>query len=150
MTVPNYAQAERLAGESRFVRQGLRAFFAVADRWGLKADEARRLLGSPSGSTYYAWKSKGVNTVSPDVMIRVSYILGIAALLERLFAAAPERAKQWINQPNMGPLTRGRTALDYLLEGGLVAMDELHGLLQSDAGSGSPTRHESAVARARA
>jgi Protein of unknown function (DUF2384) len=136
--VPDYSKAERLAGDSRHVRAGLRAFFAIADRWDLRVDEARRLLGSPSESTYHGWKSRGVAKVSPDVMVRISYIIGIAALLERLFAGAPDRANTWMRQPNTGPFTRGRTALDYLLEGGLVAMDELHGLLQSDAGAGSP------------
>ncbi len=133
-----YGQAERLAANPRHVRAALSAFFAIAGRWGLKTDEARRLLGSPSESTYFNWKSKGVTSVSPDVMIRISYILGIAALLERLFAAAPHRANAWIRQPNSGPLTRGRTALDFLLDGGLVAMDELHGVLQSDVGAGAP------------
>jgi hypothetical protein len=135
---PSYQRAEAVAGDPRVVRAALRAFFAVADRWGLRTDEARRLLGSPAESTFFVWKRKGVDAVSPDVMVRISYVLGIAAFLERLFAGAPERARVWIRQPNTGPLTQGRTALEYLLEGGVVALDALHGLLQSDAGGGLP------------
>jgi hypothetical protein len=145
--VPDYARAERLASDRAVVRAGLRAFFAVAERWGLKTDEARRLLGSPSESTYFEWKRKGVASLSPDVLLRVSYVLGIAALLGRLFAGAPERANKWMKLPNAGPLTRGRTALEFVLEGGLVALDDLNGLLQSDVG-GSPVSNE-AIAAAR-
>jgi hypothetical protein len=43
-----------------------------------------------------------------------------------------------MRQPNTGPLTHGQSALQFVLEGGLVALDELHGLLQSDVGGGAP------------
>jgi hypothetical protein len=140
--IPDYARAERLATDPRVVRAGLQAFFAVAERWDLKTEEARRLLGSPAESTFFTWKKRGIDSVSPDVLLRISYVLGIAALLQRLFAGAPERANQWMRQPNTGPLTRGRTALEFVLEGGVVAMDELHGLLQSDVGGGAPVSVE--------
>jgi hypothetical protein len=138
---PDYRRAETMANDPRIVRASLRAFFAVADRWRLKADEARRLLGAPSESTYYSWKKHGATALSPDVLMRISYVLGIAALLERLFQAAPARAPQWMRQPNAGPLTNGRTAIEFALEGGLVALDQLHGMLQSDAG-GAPVSLE--------
>jgi hypothetical protein len=136
--MPNYGRAEQLAGDPRVVREALRAFFAVADRWDLKADEGRRLLGAPSESTYFVWKKKGAGSVSPDTLIRISYVVGIAALLRRLFSGAPERARQWMRRPNSGPLTGGRTALEFVLDGGVVALDELHGVLLSDVGSGTP------------
>jgi hypothetical protein len=141
-----YQRAEALAQDPRAVRAALRAFFAIAERWSLSTDEARRLLGSPSESTFFAWKRDGARSVSPDAMLRVSYVLGIAALLERLFAGSPARAKQWMRQPNTGPLTRGRSAIELVLEGGLVALDELHGLLQSDAGGGAPVATDTLTA----
>lgn len=143
--MPSYSRAEQLAGDPRVVREALRAFFAVADRWGLRADEARRLLGAPAESTYFSWKNRAPSSLSPDVLVRISYLLGVAALLRRLFAGAPDQADRWMRQPNNGPLTRGRTALDFVLEGGVVALDELHGLLQSDAGGGAPVRVEAAA-----
>jgi hypothetical protein len=141
--IPDYTRAERMADDPKVVRASLRAYFAIAERWGLKADEARRLLGAPSESTFFAWKKNGVASVSPDVLVRISYVLGIAALLKRLFLGAPHRGNNWMRQPNAGPLTQGRTALEFVLDGGLVALDELHGLLQSDVGGGAPVSVES-------
>ena len=146
-TTVDFSLAERLAGDPHRVGVALRAFYAIADRWGLKADDARRLLGSPSESTYFEWKRKPPSSLSPDSMVRISYLLGMAALLERLFATAPERANAWVSQPNSGPLTEGSTALEYMLDGGLVAMDELFGQLQSDAGFGSPSRASSSSSK---
>lgn len=143
--VPGYDRAEQLAGDPRVVRQALRAYFAVAHRWQLNTDESRRLLGAPSESTYFNWKRKGVDSISPDTLVRISYVLGIAAFLRRLFSGAPEVADDWMRRPNSGPLTHGRPALDFVLDGGIVALDELHGLLQSDAGGGTPVTIESVV-----
>jgi hypothetical protein len=143
--VPAYGRAEQLAADPRVVREALRAYFAVADRWQLKTDEGRRLLGAPSESTYFTWKKRGVDSISPDTLLRISYVLSIAAFLRRLFGGAPERADEWMRRPNSGPLTRGRSALEFVLDGGVVALDELHGFLQSDTGSGAPVTIESAV-----
>ncbi len=143
LTVPAHGRAEQLAGNPRVVREALRAYFRVVDRWQVKTDEGRRLLGGPSESTYFTWKRKGTESLSPDTLTRISYVLGIAALLQRLFSGAPDRADEWMRRPNSGPLTEGRSALDFVLEGGVVALDELHGLLQSDAGGGPPVTIES-------
>src|SRR5271168_4453473 len=34
----------------------LRGFFHIIDAWGVSADDARVLLGSPAERTYYAWR----------------------------------------------------------------------------------------------
>ena len=34
----------------------LRGFFHIMDAWGVSADDARVLLGSPAERTYYAWR----------------------------------------------------------------------------------------------
>jgi hypothetical protein len=138
MNTPDQARAEALADDPRVVAAAMRAFFAVADRWELTAEQARRLLGAPAERTYYSWKREGVERISPDALMRISYVLGIAALLERLFAGAPERAQGWMRRPNTSPLTAGRSALDFVLDGGLVALDELRSWLQTDAGGGAP------------
>ncbi len=138
MDAPSYSRAESLAANPRAVRAALRLYFAIVERWGLKGDEARRLLGSPSESTYFSWKKQGVDAVSPDVMLRLSYTLGIAALLQRLFSAVPERAAPWMRTANHGPLTAGRSPLELVLEGGPVALDRLYGQLTDDAGGGLP------------
>ena len=51
---------------------GLRAFFRIADLWGLSMDEVRVLLGRPSRATVYNWRSGRVRTVPYDTVRRIS------------------------------------------------------------------------------
>lgn len=97
----------------------LRAFFNIARKWGLSADQERRLLGSPGRSTYFRWKKEHAGAVPHDVIERISYILGIYKALHILF---PDEAQAdgWVKRPNDGPLFGGRSALERML-GGQVA-----------------------------
>jgi hypothetical protein len=100
----------------RTAAAGLRAFFRIADTWGLSQAEARVLLGSPPESTYYKWKSGQVGNVSQDLLERVSYVLGIYRALQILLPL-PDRADAWIKRANHAPLFNGRSALDQMLSG---------------------------------
>lgn len=97
----------------------LRAFFNIAGKWGLGADQERRLLGSPGRSTYFRWKKDRSGAVPHDVIERISYILGIYKALHILF---PDEAQAdgWVKRPNDAPLFGGRSALERML-GGQVA-----------------------------
>jgi hypothetical protein len=117
----------------------LDAFFALAERWQLDSEEQRILLGSPSASTLFAWKKSRAARLAPDVLVRISYLLGIAAALSRVFALAPARAAVWMRTANDGPLTRGRTPLSVALDGGVVALHSLRMLLEHDAGGTEAT-----------
>lgn len=55
----------------------LRAFFAISRKWGLTADEERRLLGFPGRSSFFRWKRQHSGRLSNDVIERISYMLGI-------------------------------------------------------------------------
>ena len=55
----------------------LRTFFALAERWGLSADEQRALLGWPSRSTFFAWRKGQVAAVPYDTLTRLSLLVGI-------------------------------------------------------------------------
>lgn len=94
----------------------LRAFFNIADRWGLSTSQQRVLLGNPPASTYFKWKKTKSGSLGRDVLERVSYILGIYKALEILFPT-PEHADRWISRPNSAPLFGGKSALDQMLEG---------------------------------
>lgn len=97
----------------------LRAFFNIAAKWDLSADQERRLLGSPGRSTYFRWKKDRAGAVPHDVIERISYILGIYKALHILFPDDAQ-ADGWVKRPNGGPLFGGRSALDRML-GGQVA-----------------------------
>lgn len=91
-----------------------RAFFQIIERWGVGAEEARVLLGSPSRSTFFSWKRGEGGALSRDAFERVSYILGIYKGLQVLFSD-DRLADAWIKKPN--DAFGGRSALDRMLAG---------------------------------
>ncbi|WP_132998724.1 MbcA/ParS/Xre antitoxin family protein [Luteimonas arsenica] len=97
----------------------LRAFFNIADRWGLGNEQERVLLGSPGRSTFYRWKRDLSGQLPHDVLERISYILGIYKALHLIFGNE-QQADAWISRANDAPLFGGRSALDRML-GGQVA-----------------------------
>jgi hypothetical protein len=101
------------------VATGLRAFFAIAHRWGLSNDEAIVLLGRPSRTTFYNWKKGDVAQTAHglDLEARLSYVLGIFKALELIYQR-PELADRWVRQPNSA--FGGRSALDRMLAGQIV------------------------------
>ena len=93
------------------------AFFRAAELWGLTAEEARVLLGSPGRSTFFGWKKGEGGVLSHDVLERISYVLGIYKGLQILFPDA-QRADVWIRKPN--DAFGGRSALDRMLAGNVA------------------------------
>ncbi|MCG5526636.1 MbcA/ParS/Xre antitoxin family protein [Ectothiorhodospira haloalkaliphila] len=98
---------------------GLRAYPNIARAWGLKEQEAARLLGV-SGPTYRRWK-RDPNRVQADVNLleRLSLILGIYKALHILLPR-PESAHGWVRRPNTNPRFGGHPPLERML-GGHVA-----------------------------
>lgn len=98
---------------------GLRAFFNIAQAWGLSAEEQMVLLGSPSRSTFFKWKSAPkAADLKRDTLERLSYILGIYKALQILLPDA-SAADTWVNKPNTAPLFGGRSALERMLGGNI-------------------------------
>ncbi len=84
----------------------LKAFFQIAEVWGLSADEARSLLGFPGRSRFYDLR-KGLpgatHGISEDEMDRLAYLTGIYYALEILFSE--ENSLLWLRnaaQPQEG------------------------------------------------
>ena len=94
----------------------LRAFFAIAARWGLSVAQQRTLLGNPPASTFFKWKKERGGNLPRDVLERISYVLGIYKALQILLPD-PGRADRWITTPNTAPLFGGRSALERMLAG---------------------------------
>jgi len=91
-----------------------RAFFKIADLWGLSSDDARLLLGQPGRSTFFSWKKGQGGSLSRDEFERVSYVLGIYKGLQVLFPDNPQ-ADAWIKKANEA--FGGRSALERMLGG---------------------------------
>lgn len=111
----------------------LRAFFRIAQAWGLKSAEARRLLGDPPESTFYKWKKQQDGAPSRDVIERISYVLGIFKALELLFPD-PTRADAWIRKPNAALPFGGRSALDRMLSGNVADLYVVRSYLDAQRG----------------
>jgi len=112
---------------------GMRAFFAIADKWGLSTDEAIALLGHPSRSTFYNWKNGHIGQVahSFDLASRISYVLGIFKALEILYQR-PELADRWVRQPNKA--FGGQSAMERMRAGHMVDLAAVRNYLDSVRG----------------
>src|SRR5689334_9705906 len=77
----------------------LRGFFAVMQAWGLTAEDARALLGTPAERTFYAWRAGNAVRVPMDTLRRIGYVAGIYRALELLYSD-PHLADDWIKRPN--------------------------------------------------
>lgn len=98
---------------------GLRAFFNLAQAWGLGAEAQMVLLGAPGRSTFFKWKSAPESVdLKRDTLERLSYLLGIYKALQILLPA-PTAADTWVKKPNTAPLFGGKSALDRMLGGNI-------------------------------
>jgi hypothetical protein len=86
--------------------------------WGLSAAESCLLLGDLSERSWFRMKKpESVLRLSPDVLTRISLLVGIFKGLRLLFSEP--LADQWMRLPNKGPLFGGRRPLDVAIEGGI-------------------------------
>lgn len=117
------AARERLSGPA------LRGFFNIMTRWQVRDEDARALLGGVSNGPFYEMKRNPDRTLDTDRLTRISYLVGIFKAL-RILHAEP-LADEWVRLPNRNPLFDGRTPLDYMIRGGLPAMQIVRRLLDA-------------------
>lgn len=111
---------------------GMRAFFRIAEAWGLTMEDQRVLLGSPARQTVYNWKKgQGVNGLSHDLITRLSYIVGIYKALRILFRNQTF-ADAWMKQPN--DHFSGKAPLSLALHGDITDLAELRRYLDAARG----------------
>ena len=121
------AERERLSGSA------LRAFFAIAERWKLKDEDARALLGGPAASTFYEMKrAPGGRVLDQDRLTRLSYLIGIFKALHILHGEA--LADEWVRLPNSNRIFAGATPLALMIRGGAPAMQTVRRLLDARRG----------------
>jgi hypothetical protein len=113
---------------------GMRAFFAIAEKWKLSPDEAMALLGHPSRSTFYNWKKGDIRQTTAhnfDLASRISYVLGIFKALEILYQR-PEMADAWVRKPNAA--FGGQSALERMCAGQMVDLAAVRDYLDAVRG----------------
>ena len=111
----------------------LRAFFKLAERWGLNDRQARMLLGDPAARTYARWKAGQVepSRISRDTRERLSILMGIHKSLRHMFPE-PSRSYRWLRAPNR--VLGGAPALDRLLAGSIQDLAAVRAWLDAERG----------------
>lgn len=119
------------ATRERLSAAGMKAFLRIAERWGVKDQTARQLLGGVSSGTFYALK-KSPRALDQDTLTRISLLIGIFKALNILYSQ--RLADAWMTLPNSNPMFRGSTPLDYVLRLGQPGMVQVRHLLDARRG----------------
>lgn len=111
----------------------LKAFFNIMERWGVRDEDARQLLGGVTNGPYYEMKKAPQGrTLEADRLMRISYLVGIFKALNILHSEA--LADEWVRLPNTNRIFGGATPLAFMLQGGLPAMQTVRRLLDARRG----------------
>ncbi|HEY4341287.1 MAG TPA: antitoxin Xre/MbcA/ParS toxin-binding domain-containing protein [Steroidobacteraceae bacterium] len=121
------------AERERLSASGLKAFFNIMERWKVRDEDARALLGGVSNGPYYELKRAPTGKVlEADRLLRVSYLIGIFKALHILHSRA--LADQWVQMPNSNRLFAGDTPVAYMVRGGVPALQTVRRLLDARRG----------------
>lgn len=118
---------------------GVQAFFNITERWGLKDEERKVLLGGVSHGTFHRmksfWRKSGaLPRVSLDELDRLSYIMGIYKAAGILLSSK-ERGEQWVSRPNTHAIFAGKTPLQKMLGGHIMDLAEVRQYLDAERGA---------------
>ncbi len=117
-------ERERLSGAA------LKAFFNIIERWSIRDEDARELLGGVSNGPYYQMKkSQEGRTLSADELFRISYLIGIFKALNTLHGQP--LADRWVRLANSNRIFGGQTPLEFMKKGGQQAMEVVRELLEA-------------------
>jgi hypothetical protein len=130
--LPPVADLSSKRDRERLSRSALRGFFRIIERWKIRDEDARELLGGLSSSAYYEWKKNPDRVLDVDRITRISYLTGIYKALHILYG--DKLADEWVSLPNTNAMFGGRTPLAYMIGGGLLAMQTVRKLLDARRG----------------
>jgi uncharacterized protein (DUF2384 family) len=120
------AQRERLS------RSALKAFFNIMDKWRVRDEDARALLGGISNGPFYEMKKDPDKVLEADKLSRVSYLVGIFKALNILYSE--KLADDWVQLPNANRIFGGQTPLAFMIRGGIGGMEIVRRLLDARRG----------------
>ena len=107
----------------------VKAFFNIVEKWGVRDEDARALLGGVTNGPFYEMKRKPDRLLDTDRLTRISYLIGIFKALHILHSR--KLADEWVHLPNNNPIFAGDTPLGYMIRGGLPAMQTVRRLLDA-------------------
>lgn len=117
----------------RLSPSALKAFFNIMERWKVRDEDARHLLGGVTNGPYYEMKrDPSSRVIDADKLLRISYLVGIFKALNILHSK--RLADEWVNLPNSNRIFGGAAPLEYMMKGGTPAMQTVRRLLDSRRG----------------
>jgi hypothetical protein len=143
MAVPQHYPATRYAPSplvdlsskaerERLSRSALKAFFNIMEKWRVRDEDARLLLGGISNGPFYEMKKNPDKVLDADKLTRISYLVGIFKALNILYSE--KLADAWIQLPNANRIFGGQTPLAFMIRGGIGAMEIVRRLLDARRG----------------
>jgi hypothetical protein len=120
------------AERERLSRSALKAFFNIMEKWQVRDEDARLLLGGISNGPFYEMKRDPDRMLDADKLTRVSYLVGIFKALNILYSE--KLADSWIRLPNTNRIFGGQTPLAFMMRGGISAMEIVRRLLDARRG----------------
>ncbi len=124
-----------LSGKSerkRLSNPAVKAFFNIMAHWKVRDEDARALLGGISNGPYYEMKRDPDRLLDADRLTRISYLVGVFKALNILYSEP--LADAWAGLPNTNRIFGGKTPLDYMIKGGLPAMQAVRRLVDARRG----------------
>jgi len=122
------AKSER----ERLSRSAIKAFFNIMEKWQVRDEDARRLLGGVSNGPFYEMKRDPDKVLDADRLTRISLLVGIFKALNILYSE--KLADAWPGLPNANRIFGGATPLDYMARGGVAAMTNVRRLVDARRG----------------
>ena len=110
----------------------MRTFFNIMDRWEIRDEDGRALLGGVSNGACYDMKKSPDRVLEADRLLRISYLIGIFKALNILYSE--KLADSWIQLANSNRIFGGQAPLAYMIKGGLPAMQTVRRLLDARRG----------------
>ena len=126
-TVGTPADLSDEATRNALAPAAIKAMTRIAGTWKLDAAEASQLLGGISERSWYRLKEGRRESLSQDMLTRISALVGIYKGLRLLFAEP--LASEWIARPNAHPLFGGQRPLDTMIKGGIPMMVRVRGYI---------------------
>lgn len=121
------------AVRKRLSPAAIEAVFSIADKWNLKNEDARALMGGISNGRLHEMKKTHKGLLTQDELTRVSLLIGIFKSLNILFSQ--KLANQWVTRPNTNSMFNNAPPLVLLTEGGIPGMLSVRRLLDSRRGA---------------
>lgn len=112
-------------------RAMLRTVLNLFNKWDLKPEEKRILLGQPSERTMQRWRAGEISNLPTDTIFRLGDLLGVHKALRYMFTDL-EAAYGWVKRPN--DAFAGRSALEVMLQGAPIDISRVRAYLDAERG----------------